>query len=176
MTLFRQTLTAALLCAVGTAAWAQSAWPGTGTWSGPVGERSAGSPGPGSRLDLRLDGGDKRFSVNLSSPEGTLLAGEFQTGGRGGVFVPPQRGGFMSYVPFVGRGGAAKPLEGQPLVWARRSGEDLVLYSLVVRDGPYRLDRVVLTPAGERLRVAFERREHEKAPERFSATLERQRP
>jgi hypothetical protein len=73
----------------------------------------------------------------------------------------------------LGLGTEAGPAEGKPLAWARRAGEELVVYRLELRNGAHRLDRLALAPAGDRIAVTFERREHDRAPARFTATLER---
>jgi hypothetical protein len=143
-----------------------------GTWVGAIGG-SAGWPSGAGKVELRVDGTDKRFSVTLAGPGGPLLDQAFQAGSRKDVFDPPPAGGMLSFL----RGGSpANPLEGKPLSWARRAGEELVVYRLEVQDGPFRLDRLALKPAGDRVEVAFERRAHDRAPERFQTTLERQKP
>jgi hypothetical protein len=145
-----------------------------GVWAGPIGERSSASPSGAGKVELRIDGSENRFSVNLAGPGGSLLVSEFQASSRANVFDPPPAKSLMS---FLGR--ASPPvnaLEGKPLVWARRAGEELVIYRLELQGGPYRLDRLVLRPAGNRLEMSFERREHERPSERFSASLERQSP
>ena len=76
----------------------------------------------------------------------------------------------MSY---LGRGSAVNPTDGKPLAWARRDGETLVVYRLELRNGDYRLDRAVLAPTPTGLRVAFERREHDKPAQTFTALLQR---
>lgn len=144
-----------------------------GIWTGVIGERSSAWPTGAGKIELRVDGSESRFSVNLVVPGESVLAGDFQAGSRKDVFEPPAASGLMS---FFGRGAAAKPLEGKPLVWARRAGEELMVYRLDVRAGPYRLDRLVMTPAGKRLELSVERREHDRPPERFSASLERHQP
>ena len=145
-----------------------------GTWTGSIGERSAGWSGGAAKIELRVDGSENRFSVNLSGPSGPLLADEFQAGKRKDVFDPLAAKGMMSV---FGRSGAsADILKGKPLLWARRTSAELVVYRLELQGGPYRLDRLVLKPAGNRLDMVFERREHDRSPERFSASLERQRP
>ena len=143
-----------------------------GTWTGTIGERSSGWPGGAAKVELRVEGSDNRFSVNLAGPGGPLLTGEFQASKRNDVFDQPVAKSLMSF--FTRSDNAANVLEGKPLLWARRAGEELVVYRLQLQGGPYQLDRLLLTPAGNRLAVAFERRGHDRAPERFSATLERQ--
>jgi hypothetical protein len=142
-----------------------------GTWIGPIGERSSAWSSGAGKIELRVEGSESHFSVNLAGPGGSLLVGEFQAGNRKNVFEPPQAKGLMS---FLGRAGVpVNVLEGKPLVWARRADEELIVYRLELQGGPYRLDRLVLRPAGNRLDVVFERREHDRPPERFSANLER---
>jgi hypothetical protein len=138
-----------------------------GTWSGTLDAQS--SVGKGA-IALRLEGSESRFTVEFTGPSGTLLASEFQTGSRPNVFDPPQPKSFMSF--FV-RAAPSNPLEGGPRLWARRTGEELIVYRLDVQGGAHRLDRLSLKPAGNRLDVVFERRAHERAPERLQATLER---
>ena len=145
-----------------------------GVWSGPIGERSSGWPAGAAKVELRVDGSESRFSVNLAGPGGPLLIGEFQASKRKDVFDQPVAKSLMSF--FTRSDNAANVLEGKPLLWARRAGEELVVYRLELQEGPYRLDRLVLTPAGNRLAVVFERRGHDRAPERFTANLERQAP
>ena len=76
----------------------------------------------------------------------------------------------MSY---LGRGSSANRRAGKPLAWARRDRETLIVYRLDLRGGAHRLDRLELKPSGERIGVVFERREHDRPPARFTATLER---
>jgi hypothetical protein len=162
---------AALLCGVlAGAAAAEPISASRGRWAGPVGERTAGWPAATARLELRVDGTAERFAIDLAAPGGTLVAGEFAAGKQKDVFGPPAASGIMSW---LGRGSAVNPLEGKPLAWARREGETLVVYRLDLAGGAHRLDRVALTPAGERIGVVFERREHDRPPERLTATLER---
>jgi hypothetical protein len=145
-----------------------------GTWTGPIGERTSAWSGGAGKVELRVEGSEDRFSVNLTGPGDSLLTGEFQAGNRKDVFDTPAAKGLMSY--FGRAGTAANPLEGKPLVWARRAGEELIVYRLELHGGPYRLDRLALRPTGSRLDLAFERRGHDRPPERFSASLERQKP
>jgi hypothetical protein len=140
-----------------------------GRWAGPIGDASGWPAGAG-RIELRVDGSDARFKVDLTGAGGALVAGEFTAGKQKDVFGPPAASGIMSW---LGRGSAVNPLEGKPLAWARREGETLVVYRLDLAGGAHRLDRVALTPAGERIGVVFERREHDRPPERLTATLER---
>ena len=141
-----------------------------GRWAGPIGEQTSGKPGSTGRIELRLDGTADRFTVDFAGPGEALVAGEFSAGKRKDVFGPPAASGLMSY---LGRGSAVNPLAGKPLAWARREGETLIVYRLDLRGGAYRLDRLELKPSGERIGVVFERREHDRAPERFVALLER---
>jgi hypothetical protein len=140
-----------------------------GRWAGPIGDASGWSGGAG-RIELRVDGSDARFKVDLSGPGGALVAGEFTAGKQKDVFGPPAASGLMSY---LGRGSTVSPLEGKPLAWARRDNEALIVYRLDLRGGAHRLDRLELKPSGERIGVVFERREHDRPPERFAASLER---
>jgi len=170
----RRLLVAIVLCGlVAGGAAAQPIAASRGVWTGVVGERSSDWPAGAGKVELRVDGTEGRFSINLSAPGEAVLASDFQAGSRKDVFEPPVASGFMSYFT---RSTAAKPLEGKPLVWARRAGDELIVYRLDVRAGPYRLDRLVMTPAGKHLQLSFERREHDRLPERFSASLERQQP
>jgi hypothetical protein len=141
-----------------------------GRWAGPIGEQAPGKQGGPGRIELRVDGTADRFTVDLAGPGGALLAGEFQSGKDKDVFGPPAAKGLMSY---LGRGSTVNPLEGKPLAWARREGETLIVYRLDLRGGAHRLDRLELKPSGERIGVVFERREHDRALERFTASLER---
>jgi hypothetical protein len=168
-------LLATAIVACGLAAGAAFAQPSAairGVWTGAVAERSSIWPAGDGRIEVRVDGSDSRFSVSVAHSREPLLATELAAGKRSGVFEPPAAGGIMA---FFRRDGTVNPLEGKPLAWARRAGAALIVYMLDVRGGPYRLDRVVLTPAGERLELAFERREHDRPPAQFRATLERQR-
>lgn len=168
----RSARTATALVLAGLIASAAAAEPiaaSRGRWAGPIGEAS-GWPGGAGRIELRVDGTGERFTVELAGAGGSLLAGEFTAGKKKDVFGPPAASGLMSY---LGRGSTVNPLEGKPLAWARRSGDELVVYRLDLRGGAHRLDRLSLSPAGDRLGVAFERREHDRPPERFTATLER---
>jgi hypothetical protein len=140
-----------------------------GRWAGPIGDASGWPAGAG-RIELRVDGSDARFKVDLTGASGALVAGEFAAGKQKDVFGPPATSGLMSW---LGRGSAVNPLEGKPLAWARREGDVLVVYRLDLRGGAHRLDRLELKPSGERIGVVFERREHDRPPERFAATLER---
>lgn len=140
-----------------------------GRWAGPIGEAS-GWPGGAGRIELRVDGTADRFTVDFTGSGGSLVAGEFNAGKRKDVFGPPAASGLMSY---LGRGSTVNPLEGKPLAWARREGETLIVYRLDLRGGAHRLDRLELKPSGERIGVVFERREHDRPPERFTASLER---
>ena len=140
-----------------------------GCWAGSIGDASGWTAGAG-RIELQVDGSDARFKVEFAGPGGSLVAGEFSAGKQKDVFGPPAASGLMSY---LGRGSTVNPLEGKPLAWARRDGETLLVYRLDLRGGAHRLDRVELKPLGERIGVVFERREHDRAPERFTATLER---
>jgi hypothetical protein len=146
-----------------------------GRWSGSVAERSPGWPAGEAGVKLTVEGSAERFSVDLAGPGGPLLSGEFQTGkGKSkDVFGPPAAKGLLS---FLGRGSAINPLEGKPLAWARRAGGDLIVYRLDLRGGAHRLDRLVLSPAGDRMGVAFERREHDRLTQSFSASLARSAP
>jgi hypothetical protein len=141
-----------------------------GVWAGTVGERTSGAPGGDGRVELRVDGAPQRFTVVLAGAGGTLLTGEMTAGKEKDVFGPPAGSGLMSY---LGRGSTTNPLEGKPLVWARREGEVLIVYRLDLSGGAHRLDRLAMSPSGERIAIAFERREHDRPPERFTATLER---
>jgi hypothetical protein len=141
-----------------------------GRWAGTVGEQPAGSPVRPGALQLRVDGGPERFTVSLAGAAGELFGGEFRAGERKDVFGAPTSKGMMAR---LGLGTEAGPAEGKPLAWARRAGEELVVYRLELRNGAHRLDRLALAPAGERIGVTFERREHDRAPARFTATLER---
>lgn len=141
-----------------------------GRWSGTVGEQPAGSPVRAGALQMRIDGGPERFSINLAGAGGELFAGEFRAGERKDVFGAPTSKGMMAR---LGLGSEAGPAEGKPLAWARRAGEELVVYRLELRHGAHRLDRLALAPAGDRIAVTFERREHDRVPARFTATLER---
>jgi hypothetical protein len=171
----RHLAVAILLCSLiagGTAAEPIAA--SRGIWTGPIGERSAAWSSGAGKIELRIEGSDNRFSVNLTGPGGSLLADVFQAGNRKDVFDPPAAKGLMS---FFGRTGAsADVLKGKPLLWARRTSAELVVYRLELQGGPYRLDRLALRPAGNRLEMVFERREHDRSPEQFSASLERQSP
>jgi len=140
-----------------------------GRWAGPIGEASGWTGGAG-RIELRVDGTADRFTVDFTGSGGSLVAGEFNAGKRKDVFGPPAASGLMSY---LGRGSTVNPLEGKPLAWARRDGDTLIVYRLDLRGGAHRLDRLELKPSGERIGVVFERREHDRAPERFTASLER---
>jgi hypothetical protein len=145
-----------------------------GSWSGAIGERTSGWPAGATRVELRVDGSDKEFSVALSGPGGALLDASFVAGSRKDVFDPPaERGGLMA---LMFGSAAPNPLEGKPLGWARRTTDELVVYRLEVQDGPFRLDRVAIKPIGDRVELTVERREHDRAPETFSATLQRQKP
>ena len=152
------------------AAFAEPIVASRGRWSGMVGEQPAASPLRAGALQLRVDGGAERFTVNLAGAGGELFAGEFRAGERKDVFGAPTSKGLMTR---LGLGTEAGPAEGKPLAWARRAGEELVVYRLDLRNGAHRLDRLALAPAGDRIAVTFERREHDRAPARFSATLER---
>jgi hypothetical protein len=167
---------AAILLGVSLAA-AVAAQPVTairGTWAGTIGARSEGWRQGEQRLELRVDGSESRLSIKLAAPGWQLLSGEFEPGERPGLFrlVPPQERGLMSLF----RGSPkVNPLEGAPLIWARRAGDSLVVYSLTIERGPYVLDRLELKPSGDRLSVAFDRQEHGRVPLRFVADLQRQR-
>jgi hypothetical protein len=144
-----------------------------GAWSGAIGERSAGWPAAAARVDLQLDGDDKQFRLALSGPGGSLIDASFVAGERKDVFGPPAERGILSS---IFGGSPPNPLDRKPLAWARRSSEELIVYRLDVQDGPFRLDRVSIKPAGDRIELAVERREHDRAPETFSATLQRRKP
>ena len=142
-----------------------------GTWTGPIGERSSGWASGAGKVELRVEGSEERFSLNLAGPGGSLLVGEFQASNRKDIFDPPAAKSLMS---FLGRPSTAtNALEGKPLLWVRRAGEELIVYRLELQGGPYRLDRLVLRPTGNRLDLTLERREHDRPLERFSASLER---
>ena len=159
-----------LLLAFAIAAAAEPIAASRGRWAGPIGEQASGKPGGAGRIELRVDGTADRFTVDFAGSGGSLVAGEFSAGKQKDVFGPPAAKGLMS---FLGRGSAVNPLEGKPLAWARRDGETLIVYRLDLRGGAHRLDRLELKPSGERIGVVFERREHDRAPERFAASLER---
>ena len=159
-----------LLLAFAVAAAAEPIAASRGRWAGPIGEQPSGKQGGPGRLELRVDGTADRFTVDFAGPGGALVAGEFSAGKRKDVFGPPAASGLMSY---LGRGSVVNPLAGKPLAWARREGETLIVYRLDLRGGAHRLDRLELKPSGERIGVVFERREHDRAPERFAAMLER---
>jgi hypothetical protein len=141
-----------------------------GRWAGPAAGSGAAVPGGAGRVELRVDGTAERFTITFSGPGGPLLAAELAAGKEKDVFGPPAASGLMSY---LGRGSAVNPLEGKPLAWARREGELLVVYRLDLSGGAHRLDRLALAPAGARMGIDFERRAHDRPPERFTATLER---
>lgn len=159
-----------LLLAFAIAAAAEPIAASRGRWAGPIGEQASGKPGGAGRIELRVDGNAERFTIDFAGAGGSLVAGEFTAGKRKDVFGPPAASGLMSY---LGRGSTVNPLEGKPLAWARREGETLIVYRLDLRGGAHRLDRLELKPSGERIGVVFERREHDRAPERFAASLER---
>jgi hypothetical protein len=144
---------------------------GSGAWAGVVAESSASWPAASSKVELRLEPTGKLVSVKLTGQEGAMFSGEFQASGREAVYEPPPPSGFMA---FVLRTKQINPLEGQALVWARSTGAALVVYRLDINNGLFRLDRMVLTPSGNRLDLTFERREHDRSPARFAARLERQ--
>ena len=73
----------------------------------------------------------------------------------------------------MSRGGGLEHRMFRDILEYLREGDVLVVYRLDLRGGAHRLDRLELKPAGERIGVAFERREHDRPPERFVATLER---
>ena len=156
-----------LLCLVAAAAAAEPITASRGRWSGPVGERSSAWPGDG-KVELRLDGSADRFTFDVAGPGGSLIAGEFQAGKRKDVFGPPASKGLMS---FFGRGSPVNPLEGKPLAWARRAGDELIVYRLDINDGAHRLDRIVLVPAGDRMRVAWNRGKAECRPKSAMPTM-----
>jgi len=160
-----------LLGVLAAAAAAEPIADSRGRWAGPIADSSGWTGGAG-RVELRVDGGGERFTVDFAGPGGALLAGEFQAGKDRSkdVFGPPAAKGLMS---FLGRGSPVNPLDGKPLAWARRAGGELVVYRLDLRGGAHRLDRLAIAPAGDRLGVAFERREHDRLTQRFTATLER---
>ena len=142
-----------------------------GRWAGPIGEQAPGKQGGPGRIELRVDGTADRFTVDFAGPGGPLVAGEFSAGQAARTCSGRRRRrGLMSY---LGRGSTVNPLEGKPLAWARREGETLIVYRLDLRGGAHRLDRLELKPSGERIGVVFERREHDRALERFTASLER---
>ena len=143
----------------------------SGAWSGVVAESSASWPATASKIELRLEPSGNLVSVKLTGPDGPLLNGEFQAVARDGVHESPTPSGLMALIL---RTKQVNPLEGQAMVWARRTGPSLIVYRLDVNGGPYRLDRMVLTASGNRLDLAFERRDHDRAPARFTARLERQ--
>jgi hypothetical protein len=143
-----------------------------GQWSGAVAERSANAPGQG-RVALRVEGTAERFKLELANAGGPVFAGEFVRGERKDVYGPPAAKGLMS---MLGRGSTVNPVDGKPLAWARRTGDELVVYLLDLRNGAHRLDRMAIVPADGRVRIAFERREHDRPVERFTATLERAKP
>lgn len=159
-----------LLCTAAASAGAEPVAQSLGQWRGAVVERSAGAPVSQGPITLRLNGGGDRFSVDLSAAGASLVAGEFHPTARPDVFGPRATKGVAS---LLGRSGTVNPLEGKPLVWGRRAGEELVIYRLEVQAGTYQLDRLVLTPTGTRLALAFERRVHDRPPERFRALLDR---
>jgi len=159
-----------LLLGFAVAAAAEPIAASRGRWAGPIGEQPSGKQGGLGRLELRVDGTAARFTVDFAGPGGSLVAGEFSAGKQKDVFGPPAASGLMSY---LGRGSSVNPLDGKPLAWARRDGETLIVYRLDLRGGAHRLDRLELKPSGERIGVVFERREHDRAPERFAASLER---
>jgi hypothetical protein len=168
----RSARTATVLVLAGLIAGAVAAEPiaaSRGRWAGPIGEVS-GWPGGAGRMELRVDGTAERFTVDLAGSGEALLAGEFSAGKQKDVFGPPAATGLMSY---LGRGSSVNPLEGKPLAWARRDRETLIVYRLDLRGGAHRLDRLELKPSGERIGIVFERREHDRPPARFTATLER---
>jgi hypothetical protein len=152
------------------AAFAEPIVASRGRWSGTVGEQPAASPVRSGSLQLRVDGSAERFTVNLAGAGGEFFAGEFRAGERKDVFGAPTSKGMMAR---LGLGSEAGPAEGKPLAWARRVGEELVVYRLELRNGAHRIDRLALAPAGDRIAVTFERREHDRAPTRFTTTLER---
>ena len=164
----RKLLAVLALATMATSLGAEPIAQSVGRWAGPITERSPGWLAEG-RIELRVDGTPEKFSVDLVGPPGPMLAGEFRAGERKDVFGPPAATGLMSY---LGRGSAVNPAEGKPLAWARRDGETLVVYRLELRSGAYRLDRAVLIPTAAGLRVAFERREHDKPAQTFTATLQ----
>jgi len=141
-----------------------------GRWTGVVAERTVGAPGGTGRIELRVDGTPERFTVELAGNGVPLLSAELTAGKQKDVFGPPAGSALMSY---LGRGSTVNPLEGKPLAWARREGERLVVYRLDLSSGVHRLDRLALSPSGERMGVDFERREHERLMQRFTAELER---
>lgn len=159
-----------LLLAFAVAAAAEPIAASRGRWSGPIGEQTSGKQGGAGRIELRVNGTADRFTVDFAGPGGSLVAGEFSAGKQKDVFGPPAASGLMSY---LGRGSSVNPLDGKPLAWARRDGETLIVYRLDLRGGAHRLDRLELKPSGERIGVVFERREHDRALERFTASLER---
>jgi hypothetical protein len=165
----RNLLAALVLATMATSLGAEPVAQSAGRWAGPISERSPGWLAEG-RIELRVDGTPEKFSVDLVGPAGKMLGGEFRAGERKNVFGPPAATGLMSY---LGRGSAVNPIEGKPLAWARRDGETLVVYRLELRNGLYRLDRAVLAPTATGLRVAFERREHDKPAQTFTAMLQR---
>lgn len=161
---------AIVACAVGAAAAAAEPIAASrGRWAGSIGDASGWTAGAG-RIGLQVDGSDARFKVDLAGPGGALVAGEFSAGKQKDVFGPPAASGLMSW---LGRGSTVNPLDGKPLAWARRENDVLIVYRLDLRGGAHRLDRLELRPSGERIGVVFERREHDRPPERFTATLER---
>jgi hypothetical protein len=168
----RSARTATALVLAGLIAGAAAAEPiaaSRGRWAGPIGEAS-GWPGGAGRMELRVEGTAGRFTVDLAGSGEPLLAGEFSAGKQKDVFGPPAASGLMSY---LGRGSSVNPLEGKPLAWARRDSETLIVYRLDLRGGAHRLDRLELKPSGESIGIVFERREHDRPPARFTATLER---
>jgi hypothetical protein len=157
------------ICIAGAAA-AEPIAASRGRWAGPAAESASWTSGGAGRVELRVDGTAERFTVIFAGPGGPLLAADLAAGKDKDVFGPPAASGLMSY---LGRGSAVNPLEGKPLAWARREGELLVVYRLDLSGGAHRLDRLALAPAGERMGIDFERREHDRPPQRFTATLER---
>lgn len=167
----RSRLLAVLLCTC--AAGSVTAEPiagSRGRWTGTIAEPPAGSTLRAGAVELTVDGSAERFTVKLAGPGGEWVAGEFRAGERKDVFGAPTAKGVMA---LLGRGGQANPLEGKPLAWARRAGEELVVYRLDLSNGAHRLDRLALAPAGNRMGVVFERREHDRPSVRMTTTLER---
>jgi hypothetical protein len=131
-----------LLLAQVPSAHAAEADPVVGRWQGPVVESSLPEAPPELRAEITISG--QIVTARWTRLAGGEASARLEPGKRPAVLMEHERG----LRAMFGRDRPVDPLQGQPLIWGRRSGPGVILYEFAIaRDGDPTLDRYQLTPA-----------------------------
>lgn len=143
-----------------------------GTWHGTVAESMPGTALKQVQVELQASGSNG-VAARWTALDGSAQSAQLVPGKRPGVLAPAA-GGLMA---MLREAEVPNPLEGEPLLWARRDERGLYIYRLeLAAGGALSLDRYAFEPGADG-RLAFTASRSDALGEvkgRASALLERQ--